>query len=93
MHRYQPRFHLIMHVEKFLGQELDKVGIHKKTFVFPETEFMVVTAYQNHQITELKIETNPFAKGFRNCSLLSNNDSDINAQAINYLSRSSYGWP
>ncbi|KAK6042430.1 T-box, partial [Cooperia oncophora] len=31
----------------------------------PETEFIAVTAYQNSTITQLKIEHNPFAKGFR----------------------------
>ncbi|XGW14114.1 hypothetical protein V3C99_000427, partial [Haemonchus contortus] len=31
----------------------------------PETEFIAVTAYQNTTITQLKIEHNPFAKGFR----------------------------
>ncbi|KFU94777.1 T-box transcription factor TBX1, partial [Chaetura pelagica] len=36
-----------------------------KTFSFPETQFMAVTAYQNHRITQLKIASNPFAKGFR----------------------------
>lgn len=40
---------------------------HVKTFVFPETQFMAVTAYQNHMITQLKIASNPFAKGFRDC--------------------------
>ncbi|KAI4455332.1 protein phosphatase inhibitor [Holotrichia oblita] len=38
-----------------------------KTFVFPETAFTAVTAYQNHRITQLKIASNPFAKGFRDC--------------------------
>lgn len=32
---------------------------------FPETTFITVTAYQNQQITRLKIDSNPFAKGFR----------------------------
>uniref|UniRef100_A0AAR2KSU4 T-box domain-containing protein n=1 Tax=Pygocentrus nattereri TaxID=42514 RepID=A0AAR2KSU4_PYGNA len=35
------------------------------THVFPETAFIAVTSYQNHKITQLKIENNPFAKGFR----------------------------
>ncbi|XP_050722816.1 T-box transcription factor TBX10-like isoform X1 [Eriocheir sinensis] len=35
---------------------------------FPETSFITVTAYQNQQITRLKIESNPFAKGFRDTS-------------------------
>uniref|UniRef100_A0A3Q3LSR5 T-box transcription factor 6 n=1 Tax=Labrus bergylta TaxID=56723 RepID=A0A3Q3LSR5_9LABR len=34
------------------------------SFVFPETQFITVTAYQN-KITDLKINANPFAKGFR----------------------------
>ncbi|KAM6061672.1 T-box transcription factor TBX22 isoform 2-T2 [Chlamydotis macqueenii] len=36
-----------------------------QTFSFQETEFTTVTAYQNQQITKLKIDRNPFAKGFR----------------------------
>ena len=40
-----------------------------RTFTFPETRFMAVTAYQNHRITQLKIASNPFAKGFRDCDL------------------------
>ena len=39
-----------------------------RTFVFPETQFTTVTAYQNQCITKLKIESNPFAKGFRDSS-------------------------
>ena len=31
----------------------------------PDTEFMAVTAYQNSKVTQLKIDKNPFAKGFR----------------------------
>ncbi|KAF6717837.1 T-box transcription factor TBX22 [Oryzias melastigma] len=38
-------------------------GVH--SFSFLETEFTTVTAYQNQQITKLKIDRNPFAKGFR----------------------------
>ncbi|EMP37722.1 T-box transcription factor TBX2-B [Chelonia mydas] len=36
-----------------------------RTYVFPETDFIAVTAYQNDKITQLKIDNNPFAKGFR----------------------------
>ena len=32
---------------------------------FPETEFVAVTAYQNEEVTQLKITNNPFAKAFR----------------------------
>ncbi|OXB69835.1 UNVERIFIED_CONTAM: hypothetical protein H355_004909, partial [Colinus virginianus] len=63
MHRYQPRFHVVLvdprrDSERFAHQNF-------KSFSFPETQFMAVTAYQNHRITQLKIASNPFAKGFR----------------------------
>ncbi|CAH8589572.1 unnamed protein product [Heterobilharzia americana] len=35
------------------------------TYTFKETQFLAVTAYQNEKITQLKIDNNPFAKGFR----------------------------
>ncbi|XP_007894068.1 T-box transcription factor TBX15 [Callorhinchus milii] len=67
MHKYQPRVHVI---RKDFSSELcpTKVvpsGSGVKTFTFPETVFTTVTAYQNQQITRLKIDRNPFAKGFR----------------------------
>ena len=65
MHRYQPRVH-VLHM-RAVGH---KSSLHTyKTFEFPETSFMAVTAYQNHRITQLKIASNPFAKGFRECDL------------------------
>lgn len=45
-----------------------------RTFVFPETVFTAVTAYQNQLITKMKIDKNPFAKGFRDSSRLSDLD-------------------
>lgn len=41
------------------------MGTECMTFTFPQTEFMAVTTYQNFRITQLKINYNPFAKGFR----------------------------
>ena len=37
----------------------------KITIPIADTEFVAVTAYQNTKITQLKIDNNPFAKGFR----------------------------
>ncbi|XP_068616847.1 T-box transcription factor TBX3-like [Brachionichthys hirsutus] len=54
MHRYQPRVHVVRVPDRTF-----------RTFVFRETEFIAVTAYQNDKITQLKIDNNPFAKGFR----------------------------
>ncbi|KAH8378899.1 hypothetical protein KR009_001933 [Drosophila setifemur] len=60
MHKYQPRLHIIR------SSELTQLPwAPQQAFVFPETEFVAVTAYQNDRITKLKIDNNPFAKGFR----------------------------
>ncbi|KFM75925.1 T-box transcription factor TBX1-A, partial [Stegodyphus mimosarum] len=64
MHRYQPRFHVVYVNPK--GEDASQTE-NFKTFIFPETKFTAVTAYQNHRITQLKIASNPFAKGFRDC--------------------------
>jgi hypothetical protein len=58
MHRYMPR----LHIQEVNASNKDG---QIKTFTFPETEFIAVTAYQNTDITQLKIDNNPFAKGFR----------------------------
>ncbi|KPP70038.1 hypothetical protein Z043_111164 [Scleropages formosus] len=95
MHRYQPRFHVV-YVDPRKDSE-KYAEENYKTFVFDETRFTAVTAYQNHRvrygygygydlryllrqlrmpppavvllskITQLKIASNPFAKGFRDC--------------------------
>lgn len=76
MHRYQPRIHL---VRLPAGRSIpttpkDLQELDHKTFVFPETVFTAVTAYQNQLITKLKIDSNPFAKGFRDSSRLTEYD-------------------
>ncbi|XP_052801742.1 T-box transcription factor TBX1-like isoform X2 [Mya arenaria] len=62
MHKFQPRFHVVYVYPK---SENCSTSQNYKTFIFQETKFMAVTAYQNHRITQLKIASNPFAKGFR----------------------------
>uniref|UniRef100_A0A1A8ADL6 Uncharacterized protein n=2 Tax=Nothobranchius TaxID=28779 RepID=A0A1A8ADL6_NOTFU len=67
MHRYIPRLHVIPLPEED-SSSLNRcvvVGTESITFTFPQTEFMAVTTYQNFRITQLKINHNPFAKGFR----------------------------
>jgi hypothetical protein len=54
MHKYAPRLHIFTH---------DMKTVH--TYELNEAVFTAVTAYQNESITKLKIEYNPFAKGFR----------------------------
>ncbi|KAM8953775.1 T-box transcription factor TBX22 [Pelodytes ibericus] len=66
MHKYKPRIHVIVQDSRFdLSQIQSLPADGVKTFSFKETEFTTVTAYQNQQITKLKIDRNPFAKGFR----------------------------
>nr|FAA01194.1 TPA: T-box transcription factor TBX4a [Scleropages formosus] len=62
MHKFQPRLHILK------ADANDSFGSQSGAFcthVFRETAFISVTSYQNHRITRLKIENNPFAKGFR----------------------------
>ncbi|XP_075218856.1 T-box transcription factor TBX1-like isoform X2 [Lycorma delicatula] len=78
MHRYQPRFHVL-----YASPEGEQPGspVHNfKTFVFPETIFTAVTAYQNQRITQLKIASNPFAKGFRDCE-----PEDCGSETLNQM--------
>lgn len=42
MHRYQPNIHVVVHA--------DGSGRQCRTFSFPNTSFMAVTAYQNHRV-------------------------------------------
>ncbi|XP_039372212.1 T-box transcription factor TBX21 [Mauremys reevesii] len=63
LHKYQPRLH-VTEVKEGEGDEAYPSG-NTQTFIFPETQFIAVTAYQNADITQLKIDHNPFAKGFR----------------------------
>ncbi|KAG8442915.1 hypothetical protein GDO86_011649 [Hymenochirus boettgeri] len=63
LHKYQPRLHIVEVSED--GVEDLNDSAKTQTFTFPETQFIAVTAYQNTDITQLKIDHNPFAKGFR----------------------------
>ncbi|XP_019139293.1 T-box transcription factor TBX19 isoform X2 [Corvus cornix cornix] len=55
LHKYEPQVHIVR-----VG------GPHRMVMncSFPETQFIAVTAYQNEEITALKIKYNPFAKAF-----------------------------
>ncbi|XP_048830323.1 MAX dimerization protein MGA a isoform X2 [Brienomyrus brachyistius] len=63
MHRYLPRLHVVPADKATEVIRLN--GPNVLTFTFPQNEFFAVTAYQNLRITQLKIDYNPFAKGFR----------------------------
>lgn len=55
LHKYEARVHIV------------RVGTDERrilSYAFPETQFIAVTAYQNPEVTALKIKHNPFAKAF-----------------------------
>lgn len=76
MHRFQPRIYLVVRPEGANHPITDIEKEKYRTFIFPETIFTAVTAYQNQLITKLKIDSNPFAKGFRDSSRLNDYESD-----------------
>uniref|UniRef100_A0A673B4V3 T-box domain-containing protein n=1 Tax=Sphaeramia orbicularis TaxID=375764 RepID=A0A673B4V3_9TELE len=63
MHRYLPRLHVVQTEKAAEDIKLNSPSV--VTFTFPQTEFMAVTAYQNTQFTQLKVDYNPFAKGLK----------------------------
>lgn len=64
MHKYVPRLHIV------------EEGKTINTFILNESTFTAVTAYQNESITKLKIQHNPFAKGFRDGQAKKRNGQD-----------------
>ena len=51
MHKYQPRFHLV--------QASDMLQLSYsafRTYLFPETQFIAVTAYQNDKVCYILLE-------------------------------------
>uniref|UniRef100_A0A672YCQ2 T-box domain-containing protein n=1 Tax=Sphaeramia orbicularis TaxID=375764 RepID=A0A672YCQ2_9TELE len=55
LHKYEPQLHIVC-----VGSRHRLVS----NVSFSETQFIAVTAYQNEEITALKIKYNPFAKAF-----------------------------
>ncbi|KAK6475430.1 T-box mRNAion factor TBX6L-like [Huso huso] len=75
MHKYQPRLHIVQATNLYSQQW----GPYLR-FTFPEAAFIGVTSYQNNEITKLKIDNNPFAKGFRDYGLNSKRQRETRAQ-------------
>ncbi|XP_064466357.1 T-box transcription factor TBX20-like [Ornithodoros turicata] len=84
MHKYQPRIHLVkLRPDSNPTVITDLEAEQYRTYIFPETVFTAVTAYQNQLITKLKIDSNPFAKGFRDSSRL----TDFEGESVENLLR------
>ncbi|XP_031442404.1 T-box transcription factor T-A [Clupea harengus] len=68
LHKYEPRLHIVKvgGVQKMISSQS-----------FPATQFIAVTAYQNEEITALKIKHNPFAKAFLDAKESRSDHKDI----------------
>ena len=66
MHKYQPRFHVILDES---GKGNSRTSLyemnrdHLRTFIFTETQFMAVTAYQNHMVCTSEYTVEPSLSG------------------------------
>lgn len=56
MHKYQPRIHLVKRPDGASGQIVDLENEEYKTFIFPETVFTAVTAYQNQLVSYILLK-------------------------------------
>ncbi|KAL2082983.1 hypothetical protein ACEWY4_020756 [Coilia grayii] len=84
LHKYEPRIHIVR-----VGAPQRMITSHS----FPETQFIAVTAYQNEEITALKIKYNPFAKAFLDTKERSDHkdvNEDVHDQQSGYSQLS--GW-
>ncbi|XP_075450888.1 T-box transcription factor T isoform X3 [Ascaphus truei] len=85
LHKYEPRIHIVR-----VGGPQRMITSHS----FPETQFIAVTAYQNEEITALKIKHNPFAKAFLDAKERTDHkdilDEVVDGQQSGY-SQSSFG--
>lgn len=53
MHRYQPRFHIVYLPQNAIKEEREFLNF--RAFVFPETSFTAVTAYQNQRVSTTRV--------------------------------------
>ncbi|KAF7260398.1 hypothetical protein EG68_02264 [Paragonimus skrjabini miyazakii] len=70
------------------GTRIEYIG----SYIIPGTQFYTVTAYQNPDVIRIKIDNNPFAKGFRNRQNFNELDGIIMASRIGFPN-SPYGQP
>lgn len=62
MHKYQPRFHLVR------ANDILKLPYSTfRSYVFKETEFIAVTAYQNEKVGQCRIYSLPFLSHAQFC--------------------------
>ena len=80
LHKYEPRVHVVK-----VGSVPGTDNATQKMMCsasFEETKFIAVTAYQNEEITKLKIKHNPFAKAFIDNKSHGNEEKNANGITI-----------
>lgn len=50
MHRYQPRFHVVYLPQNGIKEEREYLNF--RAYIFSETQFTAVTAYQNQRVSK-----------------------------------------
>ncbi|XP_069463818.1 T-box transcription factor T [Ambystoma mexicanum] len=83
LHKYEPRIHIVR-----VGGPQRMITSHS----FPETQFIAVTAYQNEEITALKIQYNPFAKAFLDAKERTDHKDILEDMVENQSGYSQCGW-
>ena len=86
MHKYQPRIHIIKKKDTSdtVAVDVERPSSLKKTFLFPDTVFTTVTAYQNQQVSPLL--------NFNNLSILPWSNALIKKVPTIVLAQDSYHW-
>ena len=64
MQKYLPVFTITM-TQNRSGDKLKRGERPTYEFFFPVTTFITVTAYHKDEVTQLKVDRNPFSKSFR----------------------------
>nr|BAV53120.1 brachyury transcription factor [Porites australiensis] len=85
LHKYEPRIHII----RVGAPESNRTVVSHS---FPETQFIAVTAYQNEEITSLKIKYNPFAKAFLDAKERQEQKEALEQAVESHSAYSQYGW-
>ena len=61
MHKFQPRVYLVLRRDGHGGPVTDIEQEEYRTFVFPETQFTAVTAYQNQLVSDAQTGSKYFS--------------------------------
>nr|XP_046190214.1 T-box transcription factor TBX19 [Oncorhynchus gorbuscha] len=83
LHKYEPQLHIVR-----VG------GSHRMVtnVSFSDTQFIAVTAYQNEEITALKIKYNPFAKAFLDAKERNHPNSPLESPFDSHMGIQHCGW-